>query len=99
MGEDAEGVLIDGNILINALNCNCYLCFLDRTGDGDDLVILTADNSNVENYDSFVFHRDNNALNTVSSNALATIYLLLQPGHYDMLYARFLKFLFYIIVQ
>jgi hypothetical protein len=72
MGEDAEGVLVDGNILVNALNCNCYLCFLDRTGNGSDLVIHTNNASNGEGKIKYV----------------ATIYLLLQPGHYDMLYTR-----------
>ena len=81
MGVDAEGLTVDAGLLPSALNCSCYLCFLDR--DSSDIFILLTDPTSTLSSSS--------TTTDIDMNCLESIHILLQPGHFDMLYPKSLK--------
>ena len=82
MGADAEGVVVSAGILLSALQCTGCTVFLDHREDVGVTVMGTVFSHDSMKADDPIA----NNYKRVSRRDLATLHLLLRPGHYDLLY-------------
>ena len=92
MGEDAEGAFVYMGLLQSSLNCSGVTVFLDARADIPLNYLETSpfkiaiDSTNAVVGDTT--DSDAGAAAMKSSASIATIHLLLRPGHYDLLYPK-----------
>ena len=92
MGEDAEGAFVYMGLLQSSLNCSGVTVLLDARADIPLNYLETSpfeiaiDSTNVIAGDTT--DSDTGAAAMKSSASIATIHLLLRPGHYDLLYPK-----------